>query len=310
MYLHKVNIHLSFEKCNYKIKMPRKKETITLSVPPGTKQQLEAIADRLGIFWGTKPSPSGLVTKIAQQEFEVANYFRLSSSQTSALQQAIKDLVDAGHTEQAQSVITLLLDRGNLEIPLRRALMRQVDQTIENWRNRIDDLINQNQAFHLAYGNSQGEALDFSIRYASIVFHEKRLYIQAWCDETNNGQDIPELLHNRCLRFDRIQGLFPMSGSWRGHLDTIDVQFHLKKGLAKAYEPKEGDIDSQLIEEEGNQGRCYRIVTRRISNSFWFFREILPYGEDCELIAPDSLRQLFRAKVQALAAHYDREPHA
>ena len=29
--------------------MPRKKETLTLSVPPGTKAQLEAIADRLDI---------------------------------------------------------------------------------------------------------------------------------------------------------------------------------------------------------------------------------------------------------------------
>jgi predicted DNA-binding transcriptional regulator YafY len=50
-----------------------------------------------------------------------------------------------------------------------------------------------------------------------------------------------------------------------------------------------------------------RRIIRPIASSFWFFREILPYGEDCELIAPDNLRQLFRAKVQALAAQYDRE---
>lgn len=285
--------------------MPRKKETITLSVPPGTKEQLEAIADRLGIRWGTKPSPSGLVTKIAQQEFEVATPFRFSSSQATALRQAIKDLMDAGHTEEAKSVITLLLDRGDLEPPLQRDLMRQVDQTIENWRSRIDDLIQQQQPFHLAYGNSQDQAIDFTIRHATIIPYEKRLYLQAWCEETADSQDIPELRHNRCFRIDRIQGLFPISGPWRGHLDTVDVQFHLKQGLAKGYEPKEGDIDSQLIENDPNLGR-YRLVTRRITNPFWFFREILRYGEDCEIITPDNLRQQFRQKVRSLMDSYDR----
>jgi predicted DNA-binding transcriptional regulator YafY len=285
--------------------MPRKKETITLSVPPGTKEQLEAIADRLGIHWGTKPSPSGLVTKIAQQEFEVATPFRFSSGQATALRQAIKDLMDGGHTEEAKSVITLLLDRGDLETPLRRDLMRQVDQTIENWRSRIDDFINQNQPFHLAYGNSQDQAVDFTVRYATIIFYEKRFYLQAWCEETEDSQDAPELRHNRCFRIDRIQGLFPVSGSWYGHLDTVDVQFHLKNWLAKAYEAKEDDIDSQLIENGANLG-CYRLVTRRISNSFWFFREILRYGEDCEIITPDNLRQQFRQKVRSLMDCYDR----
>ncbi|NJK69006.1 MAG: hypothetical protein HC941_22970, partial [Microcoleus sp. SU_5_3] len=36
-----------------------KKEALTLSVPPETKEQLEAIALRLGIFWGKSPSVSG-----------------------------------------------------------------------------------------------------------------------------------------------------------------------------------------------------------------------------------------------------------
>ena len=49
--------------------MPRKKESITLSIPPGTKAKLEAIADRLDIRWGKSPSTSGLLVAIAQGRY-------------------------------------------------------------------------------------------------------------------------------------------------------------------------------------------------------------------------------------------------
>ena len=44
----------------------RKKETITLSIPPGTKEQLEAIALHQEIFWGKDPSVSGLIVAMPQ----------------------------------------------------------------------------------------------------------------------------------------------------------------------------------------------------------------------------------------------------
>jgi hypothetical protein len=118
--------------------MPRQKETLTLSVPPGTKERLEAIALRFNITWGKSPSPSGLVTKIAQQELEVGQPFKLTDSQVTALRQAIRELVDTGHIEEAKSVITLLIDRGDLEAPLRQDLIQQVSQSMEGWRIQVD----------------------------------------------------------------------------------------------------------------------------------------------------------------------------
>jgi predicted DNA-binding transcriptional regulator YafY len=277
--------------------MPRKKETITLSVPPGTKDQLEAIAARLGILWGSKPSSSGLITKIAQQELAVNPPFTLDNLQVAALRQAVKDLIDTGHIQEAESVSTLLLDHGNLETPLQQALMRQVSQPLEQWRPRIDQLIAQKQPFRIVYGNSQGELFEYVVRYAEIQFWEKRQYIQVWCSETADSQDIPELQHNRCLRLDRIQSIFPIQETWRGHFDSIDVMFHLKSWLIKAYESKPNDIDDQVLAH-------YRQVTRRIINPFWFYREIFRYGEDCELIMPEPLRIAFSKKVQALAETY------
>lgn len=279
--------------------MSRKKETITLSVPPGTKDQLEAIAARLGILWGTKPSSSGLIVKIAQKELEVNQPFTLETLQVAALRQAVKDLIDTGHIQEAESVITLLLAHGKLETPLQHELMRQVSQPLEQWRLRVDQLIAQQQPFRLVYSNSQGTPFEYVVRYAEIQFREKRQYLQVWCAETADSQDIPELKHNRCLRLDRIQSIFPIQDTWRGSFDSIDVIFHLKGWLIKAYEPKADDIDDQRFDN------C-RQITRRIVNPFWFFREILPYGEDCELISPETLRLEFSKKVQALAAIYSK----
>jgi predicted DNA-binding transcriptional regulator YafY len=298
MHLHKANIHPSLKKCNYKIKMPRKKETITLSVPPGTKQQLEAIADRLGVHWGTKPSPSGLVTKIAQQEFEVSQPFSLSPTQVIALRQSVRDLIDAGHINEAQSVLTLLIDRGQLETPLRQDLMRQVTQPLEGWRPQIDQLIKNQQPFQLIYQNSQSTVLDFTVRYAEVVFYEKRQYLETWCEETADSTNLPDLRHNRCLRFDRIQAVLPLEQEWHGYSDSINVIFHLTGWLRNAYEAKPHDISDEPLENA-------RQITRRTINPFWFFREILPYGDECEIISPPIIRQQFQAKIQAMHSRYN-----
>jgi len=278
--------------------MPRKKETLTLSVPVGTKAALDAIARRLKIFWGNNPSPSGLVGAIALGELEVAQPFALSSSQMKVLRQAIRDLVDADHLEEAKSVITLLIEKGNLEAPMRQDLMQQVSQPMEGWRIQVDQLIEQQQPFHLLYQNSQGQVLEYTVRYAEVMFYEKRYYLQIWCDETEDSQDLPELQHNRCFRLDRIQSIFPISGEWRGRFDTIDVQLNLSGWLVRAYEPKLDDISDELV-------GTVRRVTRRIVNPFWLIRDVFRYGEDCVIVSPESVRDRFKQKLRSLCEYYE-----
>jgi predicted DNA-binding transcriptional regulator YafY len=280
--------------------MSRKKETLTLSVPVGTKAALDTIARRLKIFWGNNPSPSGLVGAIAQGELEVGQPFALSATQVQALRQAIRALVDVGHLEEAKSVITLLIERGNLEPPMRQNLMQQVSQPMEGWRIQLDQLIEQRQPFHLLYQNAQGQVLEYTVRYAEVLFYEKRYYLQIWCDETEDSEDLPELQHNRCFRLDRIQSIFPVSGEWRGRFDTIDVHLHLTGWLVRAYEPKPEDISNELTGE-------LRQVTRRVVNPFWLMREVFRYGEDCVIVSPDSVRDRFITKVRALHQRYEPE---
>ncbi len=284
--------------------MPRKKETLTLSVPPGTKEKLEAIAQRLNIKWGNNPSASGLVAAIAQQSVSVGQNHALTQNQVKALRQATKLLVDAGFVEEAQNVIAILLNQGDLEAPLRQMLLQQMMQPIEAWRNQIDQYIEEQQAFRVTYRNSQGTILDYQARYAEIRFYEKRFYVQIWCEETQDvEQDIPdmsELWHNRCLRLDRIQHLEPIERDWRGQFDSIKVYLHFRGWLANAYEPKVEDVENQMVND-------VRQVVRTVVNPFWLIREVSRYWDECEIIAPQSLRDRVQQKLEQTLRQYGQE---
>lgn len=285
--------------------MPRKKETITLSIPPGTKEQLEAIARRLNIRWGKDPSISGLIVAIAQQSVEVGNPFTLNSNQVNAFQQAIKALNDAGRVGEAQTVLALLLDRGNLEAPLRQSLMKQLNQPTQLWRNQIKELVEKQQPFHILYHNSQQEDLDYTVRYAEDRFFDNRFYLLIWCEETqdveNDIPDLPELWHNRCLLFEGIQSVIPTSGTWRGELDHLKVYLHFRGRLKKSYKRRPGeDLEDEIVGE-------VRQVVRKVVNHFWLIREVLRYWDECIIVAPDNLRQRIQQKLRTLCDFYDIE---
>lgn len=287
--------------------MVRKKETITLSIPPGTKEQLEAIARSLNILWGKEPSISGLIVAIAQHSLEVGKPFSFDSNEIHALQTAIKALNDAGQIGQAQTILTLLIEKGTLEASTRQSLMKQLSQPTQAWRILIDEYRNRQQPFRLLYHNSQGEDLEYTVRYAEVRFFERRFYLFIWCEETkdveNDIPDLPELWHNRCLRLDRIQSMavLPASGDWRGELDYLKVYLQFSGWLVKAYERKpDDDLDDETIGD-------LRQVVRRVANPFWLIREVLRYEENCVILAPESMRDRLIAKLKSLYHQYHVE---
>lgn len=277
--------------------MPRKKETLTLSIPPGVREQLDALSAQFGYYWGKTPSPSALITAIAQGELSLGAMTALTGLQVQALQQAVKDLVDAGHIGEAKSVITLLLENAELSAPVRQELMRQVGQPVEGWRIQLEQLINDCQPFHLVYGKPNGDLIEFTVRHAQLTPYEKRLYLQIWCEETADNRDVSELEHNRTLRLDRIQAIVPINGQWQGQLDQILVEVHFLKGLVHAYESRWEDVEDERIGD-------VRRVVRRIHNTFWFFREVRRYGADCVVVGPKAVRDRFAQEVAAMARHY------
>jgi predicted DNA-binding transcriptional regulator YafY len=288
--------------------MPRKKDTITLSIPPGTKEQLEAIARDLQIFWGKEPSISGLIVAIAQQQVSVGQQFTFNKSHVQSLEKAIKLLVDTGSLGDAQTLVELLLAKATLTPEHRQTLFQHVSQPEGGWRMEIDRYCEQKQPFRLLYQDSQGENLEFTVRYAEVAFHEKRFYVDAWCEETGDSKDtLPELIHNRCFRFDRIQAILPISivsgaptgGEWRVGLDSLLVQLHFYRSLAKAYEFRLG------VDEREEFDGDIRRVWRRISNPFWLLKDIRGYGKDCEIIAPESVRKRAREDARSTLDNYD-----
>jgi hypothetical protein len=281
----------------------RKGRAITLSINDYQKARLEQIALDCGAVWGDKPNISGLVKDIANGRLRVAASHDWTSDRILALNQARLLLIDDGQIETAIALTHLLLERSELTIPLQQELEAFIQQPMAPWRQEIDRLIRRQQPFQLAYQDAAEQVWRFTIRHAQVTRHDGRHYLDCWCAETKDNQDVPELVHNWCFRFDRITdaALSPVSGKWRSHLDQISVEFHLYGGLAFAYESKTG-VD--VVNEWHPERSEVRRVVRQVSSTFWLFRELLRYGDDCELIAPQSVRDRFRDKILTLAQRY------
>jgi hypothetical protein len=279
--------------------MSRKGHSITLSIHERDKAQLEQMAIAQGMLWGDRPNISRLVEAIARGELLIGRNNDWSEARIRALHQAIGALIDAGHPDVAQSVAQLLVERSELSIPLRAELERFLATSLVPWRVTIGQYIQRQQPFRLTYQDAAERLWNFTIYYARIVPYERRQYLECWCEETEGSRDLPELQHNRTLRLDRISdaALTPVPGNWRSHLDTIDVELHLLNGLAFAYEAKTADSQNDWLED------CtppVRRVIRRVSNLFWFYRDVLRYGEDCLIVSPASVQERFKQKLQAL----------
>lgn len=285
--------------------MSRKGKSITLSISESDKTQLEAIALELGMMWGDRPNISKLVEAIARRQFLIAPNNNWSGKRIRALERSLNALTDIGQIEQAQIVAELLLERSELSIPLRREIENFITNLPPAWRLQIDRYILRKQPFQLSYQDAAERLWNFTVHYGKVNLHEKRIYLDCWCEETEANQDIPELVHNWCLRLDRIQeaAVTPIPGEWLSDLDAIEVEIHLLGGLAFAYKGKQEDIDNNWLPEQPKVRR----VIRKVSSTFWFFREILQYGEDCVIISPDTVRDRFKQKVKSLCQNYNIE---
>jgi hypothetical protein len=66
----------------------------------------------------------------------------------------------------------------------------------------------------------------------------------------------------------------PIPGEWRSNLAEIEVEMYLFAGLAFAYQAKPEDNISEWLPDKARVRR----VVRRISNTFWFSREVMQYS--------------------------------
>ncbi len=283
--------------------MGRRGQSVTLSISAADKAELETLAFEYGMTWGDRPNISKLVEAIARKQLKIAPNHNWSKQRINSLSQARNTLIDAGHIDDALAIAHLLLERSELTIPLRQDLESFIAQPVPPWRLDVERYIKRQQPFQLTYQDATERILKFTIRYAEIAIHGQRQYLDCWCEETTENQDLPELAHNWCLRLDRITdaAVTSIPGTWRTHLDTVDVEIYLYDRLAFAYESKTTqDIVNQWLPDAPQT----RQVVRRASNTFWLIRELLPYGQQCEVISPEGVKEKIKDEVQALASRY------
>ncbi|MDX2096431.1 MAG: WYL domain-containing protein [Leptolyngbyaceae cyanobacterium bins.59] len=283
--------------------MGRKGQSVTLSLSEQDKAQLETIAREQGMLWGNRPNLSRLLEAIARRELVVGRNNDWPEPRIRALQQALRSLMDTGQVEEARMIATLLMERQEISIPFRSELERFLETPIAPWRLELDQLIRRQIPFEMTYRDAADRPWTFTIRFARIQFYEKRQYLECWCEETEGNRDIPPLHHNWTLRLDRIPdaALRPTRHKWRNYMDELEVEMHLAEGLAFAYQPRPED---QTVEWATEAVQTRRVV-RRITNTFWFFREVLPYGKNCVIVSPQKVREKFKQEVRALFEHYD-----
>ncbi len=247
------------------------------------QEPLEDIARELGHRWGARGNVKAMVEAIAQRKHTVGDATGLSLEQQQALGRAIVAACDRGEWQDALALNDVLLALPN------KQLLDQVTAKIEllqrPWVALLFDSIEQQRPFKLSYQDAAGRLIEFSVCFASLVAHERRTYLDCWCIEIEGNQDIEPLQHNWCLRLDRITdaGIIPIQENWRSQLDSVEIEMIFSGGLAHAYEARPEDTLVEWV--EGDRKRVRRFIT----NSFWFTREILRYGKDCQVIGPPEL---------------------
>ncbi|MCL6435915.1 MAG: WYL domain-containing protein [Leptolyngbyaceae cyanobacterium HOT.MB2.61] len=283
--------------------MGRRGQSITLSVSETDKKQLEGLALEFGLTWGDRPNISKLIEAIARRQLLIAPNHDWTKERINALNRARTALIDVGEVQMAVAIAQLLLERSEITIPLRNELEQFIASPALPWRIEVERYIHRHQPFQLSYQDAAERIWNFTIRYAEITVHEDRQYLDCWCEETEGNQDIAELVHNWCLRIDRITdaAVTPIKGQWHPGLASIDVEMRLFGGLAFAYRSK--TTKDEINEWLADSPQVRRVV-RQISSTFWFIREVLRYGQDCEVVSPQVVRDQIQREIQSLYKRY------
>ncbi len=174
------------------------------------------------------------------------------------------------------------------------------------WAGQIQEFIDNKQSFILNYLDSRDRSFSWTIRFAEFTVREGRNYLEFWAEETAENQDIEPLRHNWCVRLDRIVSVDPvplLDDNWRESLDYVDVKFLLFGGLSYAYAKDTGGFKFEDLVSERLDENSKRVV-RRITNTFWFMREVVPYADDCKIVSPSSVVSLMKSKIDRLVALY------
>jgi predicted DNA-binding transcriptional regulator YafY len=282
----------------------RNQTTLTLSVPPGTKDRLAAIAERLGLRWGEQPSPSKLVAAIADGSVSVGAPVGLTGAQAAALLEALRALHDTGHVPEARELAPLLTSTGHLGPDQRMAVYAELARSELPFRGVIEEAIAHRTPIVLQYLGLKGTPSQYLARHVELTIRERRWYVDIYTEDKPSA-DIPELAHNRCLRLDKIVSAVPVlhAERWAPELSSIVAQLRLHGEDARYYERHDDDVHvGDLVETAAVPERA---VMRRVTFSWWFVRDILRHGSACRVEGPPALVEVVAGHLRRASERYD-----
>ena len=257
----------------------------------GDKLQAKAVG--MGFTAKGRPSPTALLKAIALGE--------ISLSPTEELQVLAQELIKDNRYKLAEQLAQIA------GFELKEA------QIIKE----IKEKIQQQQPFRLSYLDAAGKAFVFDCSYAQISSYENKQYLEvSFVNEVGGNVELgrgnnlesnsrlqapahsasacstpirkidsnsPEPLKtNRCLKLHRVpedSRLEDLPKLTWGDLSYLEISFELYGNLAYSYSQEEGDRTEPI--KDGI------LVTRKVSNDFFFLRQILRYGDRCKIVAPD-----------------------
>lgn len=274
---------------------------MTLSISDEDKAALEELAREFGIMWGDRPNVSRLIEAVAKRRLILTKNNTWTQSRIEALDRSLQILTDAGQLDAATEIADLLQERSETNA----AILARVDNfrlRRSPWQQRIYNYIHRQQAFRFSYRDAAARLWQYTVVHAQIMFLEQQMYLVCRCREQRN-EEIPPLQHNWILRLDHIAeaAVVAIDRQWEPDLERLQVKFYLYGELAFAYQPQSDDLEVSQIEGDPP----VRSVVRNIFSSYWFFRDIARYWQECVIIEPAMMRSLLKDKVVRMYEQYN-----
>jgi hypothetical protein len=280
-------------------------KNLTLVLERKHKDALESLALEFVEPWGKRGNVKGLIEKLALHELHI-----IDVEEVEILVQCARSLVNIGQIATALKLIKILLRCQGLPMHLIEELEMLSDSASRNIENeyfwKVRELILKRIPFKLLYQKGGGEIDTYTIRYAHLEpTPEERIpfYLCAWVDKPSSHPEMKGLEHNRSFRFDRILEVISLpKEEWRHQgLDLVEVKFLLRGSLAKSYQAKKWDIDSQVTDKG-------RLVRRQVWSLWWFVnRDILRYGSRTVVLSPPEARKMVIDELEAMTKGYAEE---
>jgi hypothetical protein len=278
------------------------------------KEPLENLALEHVKAWGKRGNVKALIKKIALREIPLAQsreeglLVEITQKDVGPLMQSVRSHLNMGQAAVALELSEILLRCPNLPkrvIEELETLSQLAVQNVENqyfWQVR--QFILKQMPFKMRYQKGGGKIDTYTICYAHLEpTPEERIpyYLCAWVSEPSSSPEATGLEHNRSFRCDRILEVTPLSNEeWRHQgMDWIEVKFLIRGDLAKSYEAKKWDIDSEMT----NKGK---LVRRRVWSLWWFVnRDILRYGSRAIVLSPPEARKMIQEELQSMTRAYE-----